>query len=405
MKFPTFNFGTLRYRLHEGEGVYTESYESVSELSLHQGLTEFISQGFELREAYTLGPLFFFALVRDRSCIFISYFPTDGILFLVTEPESNYFSYSDTPKEASVKTTLTQLDLKDFGMSYLIRLSDGRLIVIDGGCIFGEDSDNLLSRMKERSGGGDIVIAAWIMTHPHLDHYRCFISFMEKYAELVKIEKFIYNFPDAEESECEAYPELAKNDEISFLRRFYSLVRKTGAPVYRPHTGQIYKIGNATFEMLGTPDDNENVPVNNLNCISLVMRMTAEGQTALFYGDRLMQHSLLVSLWGKYLKSDIMQIPHHGFHGGTMRLYDLTDARVYLAPTFHINCYDDILPRYDFNLHCWFDLDPDDYITGSFGDVTIELPYTPKPERKLALQRYLTEFSVKREPTVITDKL
>ncbi|MBQ7363514.1 MAG: MBL fold metallo-hydrolase [Clostridia bacterium] len=405
MDFPKYDFGTLRYRHHEGEGVYTESYAGVNETAFELGLEHFISHGFKLRESYSLGPLTYRAMSQGDSAVFLSYFKEGGILFCVTEPVCNYFSFTDTPRRASVPTSITQLDLKDFGLSYVIRLSDGRLIVIDGGCIFEEDADNLLLRMKELSGDGDIVIAAWIMTHPHLDHYRCFITFMEKYAELVTVERFIYNFPDADEKEYETHPELAHHDEILFLTRFYDLVKKTGAPVYRAHTGQVYRLGNATLEMLGSPDDNECVPVMNSNCVSLVFKMTAEGQTVLFTGDRQLQHSLLVSLWDKYLKCDILQIPHHGFHGGTVRLYDLADARVYLAPTFHDDCYEKILPKYDFNLHCWFDLDPDDYITGSFGDVTIELPYTPAPERKLEIGKYLREYNVKREPTVITDIL
>jgi hypothetical protein len=167
----------------------------------------------------------------------------------------------------------------------------------------------------------------------------------------------------------------------------------------------VYNVGVARIEMLGTPDDNENVPVKNFNFVSLVMRMTLEGQIILFCGDKQFQHSALVSLWGDYLKCDIMQIPHHGFHGGTMRLFDLADARVYFSPSFITDCFEKILVNYDFNLHMWFDLDPDDFITGSEGDVTIDIPYTPSPDRKLKLKNNLEKYKVKREPKVITEGL
>lgn len=403
MNLPKFDFGTLRYRQHEGAGVYAKSCEGVTKDAFSEGVKLLLSAGFTVKEEHAMGPMEYLALEKEGDAVFLSYFEDAGILFSVTEPKTNYFSYSD--KKRGVKTTasLTQLDLSDFGMSYLIRLPDGRLIVIDGGCIYDADADNLFARMKERAGGEDIVIAAWIMTHAHLDHYRCFISFTEKYGELVTVEKFIYNFPDASEDEYEAWPALKNDDEVAFLKRFYALVEKTGAPVYRAHTGQIYNVGDAKIEMLGTPDDNENVPVRGFNFVSLVMKMTLAGQVILIAGDRQFQHSVLVDLWKDYLKCDIMQIPHHGFHGGTMRFYEYADARVYFAPTFHLDCYEKILPRYDFNLHVWFDRDPDDYITGSFGDVTVGLPYYPAPERKLQLKRYLEEHSVKREPTVITD--
>lgn len=405
MDFPKIEFGALRYRLHEGEGVYTASYEKVDLAKFEDGIREITLSGFSLVSEDTVGPARTYTFRHGLSAIFLTYFKDSEILFFVTEPNCRYLDYSDTEGERVTTASVTQLDLSDFGMSYIIRLPDGRLIIIDGGRIDDIDSDNLLRRMTERCGGGDIVIGAWIMTHPHLDHYRCFISFMEKYSELVTVEKLIYNFPDADEGEYEAYPTLMADDEVAFLKRFYALVEKTGAPVFRAHTGQVYNVGSARIEMLGTPDDNENVPVKNFNFVSLVMRMTLEGQILLFCGDKQFQHSALVSLWGDYLKCDIMQIPHHGFHGGTMRLFDLADARVYFSPSFITDCFEKILVNYDFNLHMWFDLDPDDFITGSEGDVTIDIPYTPSPDRKLKLKNNLEKYKVKREPKVITEGL
>ena len=92
MDFPKFDFGTLRYRHHEGEGVYTESYGGVSESSFAEGLEKIIREGFEVKQSYDLGPLTFRALAKDEAAIFISFFAKDGVLFFVTEPVQNYFS-------------------------------------------------------------------------------------------------------------------------------------------------------------------------------------------------------------------------------------------------------------------------------------------------------------------------
>lgn len=64
-------------------------------------------------------------------------------------------------------------------MSYVIRLTDGRFIVIDGGREFEPDSERLYQCLKNGSSGQNPVIAAWIMTHPHSDHFHCFIEFMD----------------------------------------------------------------------------------------------------------------------------------------------------------------------------------------------------------------------------------
>ena len=62
------------------------------------------------------------------------------------------------------------------GLSILMRLADGRFIVVDGGFNRAKDMTMLINRMKEQSAGyadktGGIKVAAWIITHSHGDHY------------------------------------------------------------------------------------------------------------------------------------------------------------------------------------------------------------------------------------------
>ena len=51
----------------------------------------------------------------------------------MAEDNCAYFDFADTPRTHSVSAQITQIKLEDFGMSYVIRLTDGRFIVIDGG--------------------------------------------------------------------------------------------------------------------------------------------------------------------------------------------------------------------------------------------------------------------------------
>ena len=48
-----------------------------------------------------------------------------------------------------VTPEITQIALEDFGMSYVIRLSDGRFIVIDGGRDFEPESDKLFKALND----------------------------------------------------------------------------------------------------------------------------------------------------------------------------------------------------------------------------------------------------------------
>lgn len=129
------------------------------------------------------------------------------------------------------------------------------------------------------------VIAAWIMTHADIDHYMCFITFAEKYLSNVKIERFIYNFPDPCKENQERIPALSGWDNMTKLPRFFEWVGRCNAPVYRAHTGQRYRISNAELEILSSPDDTFITPVESFNDISLVIKMRIEEQTILWCGD------------------------------------------------------------------------------------------------------------------------
>ena len=188
----------------------------------------FESCGFDRREEKINGKNLY-AAFSDGGCgVFVSYYGNIGELSIVLEEDCRYFDYSDEAADASVAPQITQIALEDFGMSYAIRLSDGRFILIDGGREFEPDADKLYRRIKADSPFDTPIIAAWIMSHPHSDHYFCFIPFMNKYADSVKIEKFILNFPEADD--YIHYPKLEKYS-LEYMPRMFELIEKTGAPI------------------------------------------------------------------------------------------------------------------------------------------------------------------------------
>ena len=130
--------------------------------------------------------------------IFLNYFKNINELTVVVEENCNYFNYSDKSLTVAVSPQITQIHLEDFGMSYTVRLSDGRFIVIDGGWNFTPDARELMRVLKAGSPFEKPVIAAWIMTHAHCDHYRCFNTFCELFGGEFTVEKFMLNFPNPE---------------------------------------------------------------------------------------------------------------------------------------------------------------------------------------------------------------
>ena len=102
-----------------------------------------------------------------------------------------------------------------------------------------------------------------------------------------------------------------------------------GAKLIQAHTGQRLTFCDVEFEILFTQEHFAPELVKNNNDASMVSRMTINGQTVLFTGD-LYENATprMVSLHGNYLKSDILQVNHHGNHGCSEALYRA------VAPTY-----------------------------------------------------------------------
>ena len=322
---------------------------------------------------------------KEENGIFLNFFQNTEELSIVLETNCSYFTYEDTCMTETVKPQISQIHLEDFGMSYAIRLSDGRFVLIDGGREFETDARRLYQCLKEGSPYEKPVIAAWIMTHPHEDHFYCFFPFMDNYKEDVIIEKFLFNFPNGDD--LDHYPSLAvqnaqfeNNAVILMMPKFLKYVTQTGAKVYMPHTGQQYKIGDAVFDILATMDDTIHCS-KNINASSIVMRMCLAGQTILWTADSTFGHTHMPMRYGASLKADILQVPHHGFSSGDPQTeiegYRLIRPDLCFLPVNQYNAYTAFVPFRESSQFLMTQMNVQEMIDGEITR-TITLPYTPR---------------------------
>ena len=172
-----------------------------------------------------------------------------------------------------------------------------------------------------------IEIAAWIFSHSHGDHYGAFKSFTTKYADRVNIEYFIYNAPSS--SVYSSFDTFLEKTVLSYIPKYYPDTK-----ILKPHTGQILKFCNVEFEVLYTHENYAYGKISLLNDSSLVLRVNMNGKTILLTGDAETGGSgVLCKMYGSYLKSDVLQINHHGYSGGTVELYDYANPTYTLWPT------------------------------------------------------------------------
>ena len=389
MDIPKIKFGKIIYCEHEGEGVYVHSYSDVLPEDFESYLGEIEKSGYELFEEHTLAVNSFVTFKKGNDAVFASYYPTIREMRVVAEPNSAFLSYKDVGGRRRTTMLVTQTNLEDYGMSYVIRLSDGRFIIIDGGREWDPEADKLMTIMNEQNILEKPVIAAWIFTHPHCDHYRAFYPFHEKYINEVTIQRFMYNFPEASKEylECDIDP-FPTDKEIRLLPKFKALIDSLGIPVYKLHTGQVFNFADCKFEILSSPDDVFFEPIDGFNLISLVMKMTYDGQATIWNTDARLEEAKLALRWGEYLKCDIFQISHHGFQGGDIAVNHLADPRVCFLPVEEGNAYQYIDYYFDTNLDLFYNLNVEEIFVGNGSHITIELPYEPAPNaRKLLLDQ------------------
>ncbi len=227
------------------------------------------------------------------------------------------------------------------GMCYVIKLSDGSAIILDGGFNNTPCADNLYNALEKmdiaKDGYGKYIIKAWSFSHGHVDHTGIMYSFSLKYSNSVTVEYLIHNIP--------------ANNAISPLDCNVSDFDNTWKNAFpnavriNPHAGIKYYFGNATLEMLYTPDlvATPSSPITYYNNSSIVMKVVGAGASLLSYGDAADDASL--AMFNNYatsaFKCDIVQITHHGLYTGPnasnewpnlKKIYEATQAPYAFLP-------------------------------------------------------------------------
>ena len=238
--------------------------------------------------------------------------------------------------------------------SYVVKTPNGKLIVIDGGIDgVGKDLDPYMPAALRAIAGVDegeyFEVEAWFLSHAHKDHTNELSKMLRDYSDdsNYKINNIYFDFP---EFGSEEYPAENADMEISQIReninRYGEIIGaqvKDGSTYYDDLNGAFInaesvaegltmEIDGVRIEVLQTwsPEDG----VSNLNDTSLVIRMWIGEQSVLFLNDLgSIGGSRLLSTYGGELKSDVVQMAHHGQAGVNRDVYDAIDATVHLWPT------------------------------------------------------------------------
>ena len=268
----------------------------------------------------------------EGGILYVTVTPRKGLVLPLTEAPSY------TPVDATkYPVTLTQLGLGKYHKNsaancYVLRLVDGSFIIYDtphGVTIddrsVGHELYDLLR--KQAPDPENIVITAWVTTHPHQDHMQGLVKFSNLYATGagVTVKQFVHNFAD---DTVAAEFERTNQDQVrEAIKRFGD-----GVEVVKPHTGNVLHYPGVTFRVLYTQEEhlvlNQGGRYYYGNSASLVMQMvTDDGCKVLFGGDspmneliwenKAMTYGSIHKWYGRMIESDVMTYFHHGFPAGS----------------------------------------------------------------------------------------
>lgn len=274
----------------------------------------------------------------------VSYAKHDSSLRLIlnknAEPTELFIKPTETKKVCEPMLIMHGLAWKQagytyytYGMCYLLRLSDGRFIVIDGGFNRKKDADDLYALLQKYTVSGKPTIAMWIITHAHVDHHGTFaMQFLTNYRNNVTVESVIFNPPGGD---ILTSPE---GESVSGLLNGQIVVANAAkaykAELVRPHVGDRYYVGDAVIDIVYTVDLQYPKQFNYYNTCSMMLSITIAGQRIMITGDASNEaFGNAVAMFGSSLKSDMVQVAHHGGTSGV----NASDAKNMSAGYTHMS--------------------------------------------------------------------
>ena len=332
--------------LGDGCMAATVSGTDLTEVAAYQ--EKLVSEGYTLYDTRTLGKdngSLYAQYTGETYTVTVLYTAYDQQARVMLEPMANTALPVKTDEEYTAtgeEPVLLQIgitpsgDPVQNGCSYMVRLADGSFVVYDGGMDdtlaqsqqYDRQNARRIYEMAKQYGtpnsDGKYVIAAWIVTHGHIDHIGAFEAFVKAdYETDVTVERVLCNLP-SDEQIAGISDDAEMGGKMAAYRSVLRKAKEEGSILHKVHPGQVFQLRDATLEILYTYDLYSTKGIEVFNDTSVVTRLTVGGQSVMITGDLQGDGAKAMNnLYGNTMHADFLSVPHHGwFTGGTRAFYE-----------------------------------------------------------------------------------
>ncbi len=328
---PLFTGGTADAFLQIEEGFYRMRYTKTDKAAFDAYVAKLASDGFQLYASNSMDNNVFNTYYKGDVMLHTYYLHNQKSVSLVMAsaskaPKYDLSAYSDGTNVANANLVLMDMNYDkngdgtiDFkagdhnnGMGFLYTMSDGSYVVVDGG--HSDDAKDLYEYMvaNNKREDGNILIRAWILTHPDGDHWGCLVNFANSYGPRdterpsVILENFVaqYHYNSYQSGSIKGTVDNIKNA----MRNFGNYTRVV------PLLGQSMYFGEAKFTFLGTSELPTSLKFST-NEQSLIMNVEFEGKKVLMMGDAVgVMANSSNQIFDEAFRADFLQAAHHGLN-------------------------------------------------------------------------------------------